>query len=83
MATTKKTPATKKPVAKKAAVAPKPRSDYKPGTRVKVTLKNGTTVASRVMSVMKTATGPFVVCNIGTTQLPRAYAARPAKVKGF
>ena len=82
MATTKKTPAPKKIAAKKPVVA-KPRSDYKPGTRVKVTLKNGTTVASRVMSVEMTATGPFVVCDIGTTQLPRAYAARPAKVKGF
>lgn len=82
MATTKKTAPKKLPV-KKPVAAAKPRSDYKPGTRVKVTLKNGTTVASRVMSVEMTATGPFVVCNIGTTQLPRAYAARPAKVKGF
>ena len=82
MATTKKT-APKKTPAKKPAAAAKPRSDYKPGTRVKVTLKNGITIASRVMSVRQTATGPFVVCNIGTTQLPRAYEARPAKVKGF
>lgn len=82
MATTKKTPAAKKIAAKKPVMA-KPRSDYKPGTRVKVTLKNGTTVASRVMSVRQTLTGPFIVCNIGTTQLPRAYEARPAMVKGF
>ena len=83
MATTKKTAATKKIAAKKPVVAAKPRSDYKAGTRVKVTLKNGITIASRVMSVKQTPTGPFVVCNIGTTQLPRAYEARPAKVKGF
>lgn len=82
MATAKKT-APKKIAAKKPVVAAKPRSDYKAGARVKVTLKNGTTVASRVMSVRQTLTGPFIVCNIGTTQLPRAYEARPAMVKGF
>ncbi len=82
MATAKKT-APKKLPAKKPVVAAKPRSDYKAGARVKVTLKNGITIASRVMSVKQTPTGPFVVCNIGTTQLPRPYEARPAKVKGF
>ncbi len=82
MATAKKT-APKKLPAKKPVVTAKPRSDYKAGARVKVTLKNGITIASRVMSVKQTPTGPFVVCNIGTTQLPRPYEARPAKVKGF
>jgi hypothetical protein len=96
MATTKKTasaaPAKKaaaktvKPATKKMA-APKPRSDYKPGARVKVTRRSRSEGEKEfkgfVTSVKATPTGPFIGINIGTKQVPILIEARPAKVRGF
>ena len=78
MATAKKTPPKK--TAAKAPIPPakNPRSDYKPGVRVKVTLADDSIVTGRVVSVRQTATGPFIVCTIPTT-----HEFRPAKVKGY
>ena len=88
MATTKKTASAapaKKSAAKKAA--PKPRSDYKPGARVKVTRRSRsggeTEFKGFVTSVKTTNTGPFIGVNIGTKQVPILIEARPAKVRGF
>lgn len=82
MATTKKTPVkTTKPAAKKAA-APKPRSDYKPGARVKVTRKNSE-AKGFVTGIKTTPTGPFIQVNVGTKAVPIMIEARPAKVRGY
>lgn len=80
---TKTTPVKKttKPAVKKAA-APKPRSDYKPGARVKVMRKQGE-YKGFVTGVKTTPTGPFIQVNIGTKQVPIPIEARPAKVRGF
>lgn len=77
---------TVKPAAKKTA-APKPRSDYKPGARVKVIRTSRKTGEKEfkgfVNSVKATPTGPFIEVNIGTKQVPILIEARPAKVRGF
>jgi len=73
MATTKKTAPAKK-------VPAKPRADYKAGTRVKVTLRNGTEDTGRVTGIKTTPTGPFIQCNLKATG---DYEARPAKVKAY
>lgn len=75
MATSKKTPA-------KKTVAAKPRSDYKPGARVKIQRKNGE-FKGFVTGVKQTPTGPFIQVNIGTKQVPIVHEARPKNVKGF
>lgn len=87
MATTKKPAAkTVKSAAKKTATA-KPRSDYKPGARVKVTRRSRSEGEKEfkgfVTSVKSTPTGPFIEVNIGTKQVPILIEARPAKVRGF
>jgi primosomal protein N' len=86
---TKKTPAPVKkavPVKKPATAikqAPKPRTDYKPGTRVKVKRRSGDEVKGFVTHVETKLTGAFVHVNIGTKQVPIMLAARPVTVRGF
>jgi hypothetical protein len=80
MATSKKAaPATKAPV--------KPRSDYKPGARVKVLRRSRAAGEQEfkgfVIDTKTTPTGPFVAVNIGSKNLPHIIEARPAKVRGF
>jgi len=97
MATATKTPAVKKTAApvkktpvvakkaptKKAAAPVKPRSDYKPGARVKVKRKTGEIAKGFVTGVNQTPTGKFIAVNIGDKKNPNIVQARPAAVTGF
>ncbi len=86
MATTKKTApaATKKSAPPNLKVFKKTeiRTDYKPGTRVKVTRRTGE-FKGFVTGHKDTPTGRFISINIGTKQVPIIHEARPAKVRGF
>lgn len=80
MATTKKT----------VAAPAKPRTDYKIGTRVKVTRKNGLSKGYTAplhddpsKCVRHTSTGAFVSVNVGTPKEPDVREFRPAAVKGY
>lgn len=74
----KKTPAKKTPAKK----TPEIRIDYKPGTRVKVTRRNGE-FKGFVTGHKDTPTGRFIAINIGTKQVPIIHEARPVKVRGY
>lgn len=81
---TKKTPAKKAPAKKtKPASKVEHRSDYKPGTRVKVTRRDNTESKGFVTKVFKTPTGPFIRVNIGTKDVVIEKDFRPAKVRGY
>ncbi len=86
MATTKKTaPADTKtwaPPNLKVFKKTEIRTDYKPGTRVKVTRRTGE-FKGFVTGHKDTPTGRFISINIGTKQVPIIHEARPAKVRGF
>lgn len=81
MATAKKktTPARKAAT----AVAQKPRTDYKAGTRVKVTRRDGSESKGFVDRVETKSTGSFVHVNIGSKTEPVMIAARPVNVRGY
>jgi hypothetical protein len=85
MATTKKSaPAAAKKAPPNLKVFKKTeiRTDYKPGTRVKVTRRTGE-FKGFVTGHKDTPTGRFLIVNIGTKQVPIIHEARPAKVRGF
>lgn len=100
MATTK----TAKPAAKKTnaksvaktlkAPAVKHRVDYKIGTRVKITRRDGSEAKGYTVDdpdrsspsatcVRETPTGHFIVVNIGDKKNPEIVVMRPAKVRGY
>lgn len=79
MATIKQKTTTTKPVVfKKTEI----RTDYKPGTRVKVQRRTGE-FKGFVTGHKDTPTGRFISVNIGTKQVPIMHEARPAKVRGY
>ena len=78
MATIKQKTTTKPVVFKKAEI----RTDYKPGTRVKVQRRTGE-FKGFVTGHKDTPTGRFIEINIGTKQVPIMHEARPAKVRGY
>lgn len=78
MATTK----SKSPAKSAVAKAPEIRTDYKPGTRVKVQRRTGE-FKGFVTGHIDTPTGRFISINIGTKQVPIIHQARPVKVRGY
>ena len=79
----KKTSIAVKPRPAKKAAPVKPRSDYKPGARVKVKRKTGEIAKGFVTGVNQTPTGKFIAVNIGDKKTPLIVQARPAAVTGF
>lgn len=60
------------------------RTDYKVGTRVKYSSRNGAEVAGRTTGEKKdTPTGPFIEVNIGDKKAPVMKWARPAQLRGY
>lgn len=78
MATVKQKITTKPVVFKKTEI----RTDYKPGTRVKVQRRTGE-FKGFVTGHKDTPTGRFITVNIGTKQVPIIHEARPVKVRGY
>ncbi len=75
---TKTTTTKSNPAAKKVA----PRTDYKAGTRVKVTIR-GAEQTGRVTGVNETTTGKFIQVNVGDAKNPVIKQFRPAAVRGY
>lgn len=67
--------------AKKTDAAP--RTNYKPGARVKVERRTGRISKGFVVRVETKQTGSFIVINIGRKDEPMIISARPVKVRGF
>jgi hypothetical protein len=77
-------------MATKTATIAKPRIDYKVGTRVKVTRRNGVSKGfvaplhdNPNTCLRLTPTGPFISVNVGSTKEPDVREFRPVAVKGY